>query len=123
MRYSRAISLAPCGSGPAGRAAQHCQLAVYLDQIVEIPKPASELPRPAWSEHEAASREIVCQRSPILRDTVRYLTEFPRVHRHSINAVVDIVGPHLGRGTPHGSGDGNTVSYLKRVGRVWDISS
>jgi hypothetical protein len=53
---------------------------------------------------------------------VRYLTEFPRVHRHSINAVVHIVSRHASA-APHGSGDGNTVSYLKGVERVWDISS
>ena len=40
-----------------------------------------------------------------------------------MNAAVDIVSRHAGPGMVHGSGDGNTILYLKRVGGVWDISS
>jgi hypothetical protein len=54
---------------------------------------------------------------------VRWLTEFPRVHRHSINAAVDIVSRYAGPDMAYGSGGGNTILYLKRVGGVWDISS
>jgi len=54
---------------------------------------------------------------------VRCLTEFPRGHRHSINAAVDIVSRHAGPDMADGAGSSNTILYLKRVGGVWDISS
>jgi len=63
---------------------------------------AGKLPRRSWSEHDAAACEIMCQRSPILRVSVRYLTEFPRVHGHSINAAVDIVSRQAGPDMAHG---------------------
>ena len=108
---------------PGRRPAQYRRLAVNLDQIVEISVAAGKLPRQARSEHDATPCEIACQRSPILRDAVRSLNEFPRVRRHSINAAIDMVSRFACPDRAHGSGDGNAISYLKRVGGVWDISS
>ncbi|MGA7868200.1 MAG: GNAT family N-acetyltransferase [Stellaceae bacterium] len=84
---------------------------------------AGELPWRAWSELDAVACEIMCQTSPILGDTVRCLTEFPPVHRHSINTAVDIVSRHAAPAMSHGSGSGSTIEYPKRVECIWDISS
>jgi hypothetical protein len=93
--------------------AQHRRLPVDLDEIVEIPILAGELPRPAGPEHSAVAGEIACRRSPILWDAVPCLAEFSRMRRHSVNAAVVIVDCHADPGMTRGFGGGNTIRYLK----------